>query len=185
MSTQFVVARAVSRLVCLVRCPSRMLAPLYRGPDEPQRPRGSLHFFSSLCSFARTHSRPQSESTRWWKAMWKSDANTSTTAANGSSWSSPNASRLSWQQGVAKSWQGIAHAPAHYLKFLQQFLHLGAVIRMIRQLRIRECCGFGAEWAQLGRSHVTIWCNMCFACSSQLVMLRARVYAAMPGVHWV
>jgi hypothetical protein len=27
MSTQFVVARAVSRLVCLVRCPSRMLAP--------------------------------------------------------------------------------------------------------------------------------------------------------------
>jgi hypothetical protein len=66
--------------------------------------------------------------------MWKSDANTSTTAANGSSWSSPNASRLSWQQGVAKSWQGIARASAHYPKFLHRSLHLGAVIRMIRRL---------------------------------------------------
>jgi hypothetical protein len=89
--------------------------------------------------------------------MWKSDANTSTTAANGSSWSSPNASRLSWQQGVAKSWQGIAHAPAHYPN---------------------EC-------VQLGRSHIKIWCNICFACSSRLVMLRARVYAVMTAVYWV
>ena len=152
-----------------------MLAPLYRGADEPQKLCGSLHFFSSLCSFARAHSQPQSETTRWWKAMWKSDANTSTTAANSSSWSSPNASRLSWQQGVAKSWQGIAHALAHYPKFLQQSLHLGAVIRMIWRPGIRGCCGFGVKCAQLGRSHVKIWCNMCFACSSQLVMLRARV----------